>query len=411
MNGRVISVNRPFSLLIKPASADCNLRCHYCFYQDRAGLYPGTHSHRMSDEVLERVISSYMSTEQPQFAFGWQGGEPTLMGAAFFRRVTELQQRYGHPGSVVANGLQTNATLLDDELCETLAEYKFLVGVSLDGPEEIHDRYRLTPDGRGSHTRVLQGIEVLRRHGVEFNVLTLVTGANQERGAEIYRYLRDLGVDYHQYIPCVEFDGRGEITPFSVTPEAWGRFLCGLFEEWYPRDVGRVSIRLFDALISRLTCGHYELCHMGGDCRRYFVVEHNGDIYPCDFFVRPELRLGNIRERDWDFLLESPIHAAFSHMKTAWPQKCKGCEYLSLCSADCLKHRGQNGDEPANSSWLCDGWRYFYRRTLPRFRELTSLLRKERGLPVVNPREPGRNEPCFCGSGKKYKRCHAITGQ
>ena len=141
------------------------------------------------------------------------------------------------------------------------------------------------------------------------------------------------------------------------------------------------------------------------------MVEHNGDIYPCDFFVRPELCLGNIRERDWDFLLESPIHAAFSSLKTAWPQKCKGCEYLSLCSADCLKHRGQNGDEPANSSWLCDGWRYFYRRTLPRFRELTSLLRKERGLPVVNPREPGRNEPCFCGSGKKYKRCHAITGQ
>lgn len=398
---------RPFSLLVKPASADCNLRCDYCFYLDRAALYPGTAAHRMSDEVLRRVISSYLATEQPQYAFGWQGGEPALMGAAFFRRAAELQQRYGRPGAVVANGLQTNATLLDDELCAVLAQYRFLAGVSLDGPQEIHDLHRKASGGQGSHAMVLRGMEVLRRHGVEFNVLTLVTAANEARAAEVYHYLRELGVFYHQYIPCVESDAAGAPAPFSVSPQGWGGFLCGLFEAWYPRDVGRVSVRLFDAVVNRLAFGRYDLCHMGGDCRRYFVVEHNGDVYPCDFFVRPELRLGNIMERDWDFFLASPIHAAFSGVKTAWPADCQACEYLSLCSADCPKHRPAGGSTALQPSRLCEGWRAFYAHALPRLAELAGRLRRARGLPAAPPREPGRNDLCYCGSGRKYKRCHA----
>ena len=190
--------NRPFSLLIKPASADCNQRCAYCFYLDRASLYPDASRHRMTDDVLERLISSYLATDQPTYVFGWQGGEPALMGLDFFRRVTALQSKYGRNGSVVANGLQTNATLLEDEFCAHLGKFNFLVGVSLDGPADVHDRYRKYGDGRGTHADVLRGLETLRRHEVEFNILTLVSAANVKRGAEIYRYLRDLGVAYHQ---------------------------------------------------------------------------------------------------------------------------------------------------------------------------------------------------------------------
>ena len=197
---------RPFSLLIKPASADCNLRCPYCFYAGKQVLYPSTSPRLMSREGLDRLVSSYMATEQPQYVFGWQGGEPTLLGVGFFREVTALQQRYGRPGAVVSNGLQTNATLIDDALAAHLREYNFLVGVSLDGPAEVHDFYRRDAAGGGSHAAVRAGVARLRQHQVEYNALTLVTPANVGRAAEIFNYLADEGFFYQQYIPCVEFD-------------------------------------------------------------------------------------------------------------------------------------------------------------------------------------------------------------
>ncbi|MGE5599596.1 MAG: anaerobic sulfatase maturase, partial [Bacteroidota bacterium] len=394
------TANRPFSLLLKPAAADCNLRCQYCFYLGRAGLYPETIRHRMTDAVLERVVSSYMATVQPRYAFGWQGGEPTLMGAAFFRRAAALQAKYGRRGSVVANGLQTNATLLDDELCAVMAEYNFLAGVSLDGPPDIHDHYRRTIDGKGTYAATLQGMNALRRHGVEFNVLTLVTAVNQERGAEVYRHLRDLGLNHHQYIPCVEWQANGVPAAFSVSPAGWGRFLLDVFEEWYARDVGRVSVRLFDALLVFLAFGVYELCHLGGDCRRYFVIEHNGDVYPCDFFVARERLLGNIMDHDWDFFLQSTDHAGFSRLKTEWPEPCRECDFLAVCSGDCLKHRLFPGSGAGSPSRLCEGWRFFFQRALPRLEDLAARLRNDRGLPARAFRRPGRNEPCFCGSGR-----------
>lgn len=392
--------NRPFSLLIKPAGADCNLRCGYCFYRDRASLYPETTRHRMPEEVLTRVISSYLATDQLQYAFGWQGGEPTLMGTEFFRRVTDLQQRHGRPGSLVANGLQTNALLLDDGFCAHLAKYNFLVGVSLDGPAEIHDTYRRTADGRGTHALVLQSLEALRRRKAEFNILTLVTAANAGRGGEVYRYLRDRGFLYHQYIPCVESGENGLPLPCAVDGEAWGEFLIAVFDEWSKSDARRVSVRLFDSILAYLAGGRHNVCHMGGDCRQYFVVEYNGDVYPCDFFVRPGLKLGNIMEDDWDYFLASPVRAAFSLAKTDWPQACRGCEYLAFCSADCQKHRLGG---PGSVSALCAGWRAFYAHALPCLTELARSIKKSGAL---GPPVPGRNDPCFCGSGRKFKKCH-----
>ena len=403
----------PFSLLVKPAGADCNLRCAYCFYLGKAALYPESTRHRMSDAVLERLISSYMATAQPQYAFGWQGGEPTLMGVDFFHRVTELQKKYGKPGAVVANGLQTNGTLLDDSFAAHLAAYHFLLGVSVDGPPELHDPHRVTADGRPTQAKVAEGIACLRKHGVEFNILTLVNALNSRHPETVYRYLTGQEHLYHQYIPCVEFDAAGKPLPFSVGPEAWGAFLCTLFDLWYPADTRRVSIRLFDSVLFKLVEGVANVCHMGRDCRQYFLVEHNGDVYPCDFFAEPDLKLGNIMEQSWDELLAMPVYRDFGLCKSTWNPACEACPWVDLCAGDCLKHRYAGSRDPRRLSHLCAGWKKFYAHTQARFQKLAEQVRRERRLQnaafeMAIPGKTGavgRNAPCPCGSGKKFKFC------
>ena len=367
---------KDFSLLLKPAGADCNLRCGYCFYLKKGALYPAECRHRMSDEVLDRVISRFMRVEQPQHSFAWQGGEPTLMGLDFFKRVTDLQRLHGRQGAVVANGLQTNGTLIDDDWARHFAEYRFLLGVSLDGPESIHDTYRKHADGRGSHRDVLKGIEALKRNRVEFNILTLVSQANVKRPAEVYRYLVDQGFLHHQYIECVEFDARGEALPFSVSAEQWGEFLCAIFDVWYASDTRRVSVRLFDSILMRLVDGVANVCTMGKDCRKYLVVEHNGDIYPCDFFVEPDLKLGNVMSDDWATLWSQDRFAAFGAAKAAWNAGCASCAYLSLCGGDCQRHRYAAGRDPRALSALCTGWKLFFDHTLERFQHLATGIRR-----------------------------------
>lgn len=403
---------RPFSLLVKPASADCNLECTYCFYLDRNKLYPGHHRHQMSSEVLERTISTYMATDQPQYTFGWQGGEPTLMGRAFFKKVTELQERYGRRGASVTNGLQTNGTLMSDELAAHLSAYNFLVGISIDGPAELHNRYRLKAGGhRGTHADVIRGLELLRKHHVEFNVLTLISAANVEHPKEVYRYLRDdLGISFHQYIPCVEFDQEGNLLPFAVTGEQWGSFLNGIFDEWAGEDVRKVSVRNFDAVISMMIENQPTVCTLGRDCRQYFVVEFNGDVYPCDFFVEEGRRLGNVTTDNWYDLWRSPLYREFGAQKRRWNPECESCPYLKYCAGDCPKHRvAQAGAGPAAStdglprmavpaaepeagtvSRLCAGWKAFYAHSLPDFENLAADVWSERsrtmlGLSVHRP--------------------------
>ncbi len=370
---------KQFSLLIKPASADCNLHCAYCFYLDRSALYPETKCHRMPDKVLAKMISSYMKTEQKQYAFGWQGGEPTLMGVDFFRRATELQQKYGKNGALVANGLQTNATLIDREFAKHLAKYKFLVGVSLDGPENIHNRYRITANGHGSYADVLRGIKHLKQNNVEFNILTLVTSANVKKAKEVYRFLCDMGFFYHQYIPCVEFDNKGHPMPFSISGEEWGDFLCGIFDEWIKRDMRKVSVRLFDSILTLIVDGVYNVCRMGDNCCQYFVVEHNGDIYPCDFFVESKKKLGNIMNDSWEELQTSPKYIEFGKKKALWNKGCDRCEYLKYCSGDCLKHRLYKRDNSKDLSWLCKGWKQLFNHVLPELKKIASSIKRERG--------------------------------
>jgi uncharacterized protein len=406
----------PFTLLVKPASADCNLHCEYCFYLKKHHLYPETKRHRMSDEVLKQLIKSYMATPQPMYSIGWQGGEPTLMGVEFFTTVVEYQQQYGHRGAVVGNGLQTNATLITDEMARLFGEYHFLLGCSLDGPAEIHNRYRRNIDGKPSHADVLRGLETLKRHNVEFNILVLVSQANVDKAREIYRYLVELGYFYHQYIPCVEFTEQGELLPFAITGKEWGEFLCELFDEWYPKDTTAVSIRHFDSILVKLVDGVSNVCVMGDNCCQYLVVEHNGDIYPCDFFVEPSLKIGNIMDTSWEEALNSPIYHQFGAMKAQWNEVCNTCDFLELCGGDCLKHRIYAGNPPQTLGWLCVGWNRFLRYTRKRFEKLADRVRRQRLREQQRYRPPGpqpkpqaasvgRNAPCPCGSGKKYKKC------
>jgi len=416
-----ITINNPFSLLIKPASGDCNLNCTYCFYLDKASLYPHTKVHRMSSKTLENLIAGYMRTTQPQYTFGWQGGEPTLMGVDFFKSVIQLQQKYGRTGDFVANGLQTNGLLIDDALAAHLAEYHFLVGVSLDGPPEIHNTYRMTRTGQPTHHKVLNGIKCLGKHGVEFNILTLVHSGNVMHPGDVYDYLVDNDFYFHQYIPCVEWDDAGNPAPYALAGKDWGYFLCGIFDRWLQRKHTRkVSVRHFDSILEYLVYGSQNVCVMGTNCNSYFLVEHNGDVYPCDFFAEPELKIGNIQTHDWHSMQTSSVFRDFGLLKRQYHTGCRTCEFLTLCQGDCTKHRYGTESSPTALSWLCEGWKIFYRHSMDTFTHIAQEIKKEqlqmkqqqmrhtggdRPSGTDTMRKIGRNAPCPCGSGKKYKRC------
>jgi uncharacterized protein len=371
-------MNKTFSLLIKPASADCNLRCDYFFYLDRAGLYPETRVHRMTDNVLARLIATYMATGQAQYVFGWQGGEPLLMGIDFYRRVVELQSRCGRAGAMVANGIQTNATLITDELAALFAKYRFLVGVSLDGPEAVHDAYRRNGNGAGSYAAVMRGIDRLKQHGVEFNILTLVTRANAQRARETYQFLREQGFLHHQYIPCVELDETGNLQPYAVGADEWGQFLVDIYDAWIRNDAHTVSIRLFDSIVVKLVEGRATICHMEPDCCQYLVVEHNGDVYPCDFFVANQWKLGNINGHSWDQIRSAPLYLRFGGQKSDLAAECAECKWRTLCAGDCLKHRQADGQGARNISRLCEGWKRFFAHSFDGFQRLAEAVKSER---------------------------------
>ena len=316
----------------------------------------------------------------------------------------------------MANGLQTNATLIDDPMADHFKKYRFLLGCSLDGPAKIHNQYRKTTGGQPTHSRVLTGIETLERHQVEFNILVLVSQSNVRHARDVYQYLVDKGFLYHQYIPCVEFDDDGKLQPFAITGEEWGEFLCELFDTWYPRDVYTVSIRHLDSLLLKMVDNQISTCNLGDNCCQYFVVEHNGDIYPCDFFVDPKLRLGNVLESTWEEVQSSPIYVEFGAQKTDWNPACSTCDVLDLCRGDCLKHRICSDRPPENLSWLCKGNKQFLhhaRSTLDklandiRFQRLADTDLKRRESVRNNPKyaNVGRNDLCPCGSGKKFKKC------
>lgn len=296
------------------------------------------------------------------------------MGINFYQGAVNLQEKYGKAGSWVSNGIQTNGILINEEFARFFQKYSFLVGVSLDGPQYIHDSYRRYRNGIGSYKDVIKGIGCLKKNNVEFNILTLVNKINVSKGKEVYRFLCDSDFFYHQYIECVEFDERGNSLPYSISGEEWGEFLCEIYDEWITSGVHNVSIRLFDSILAYLVENQYNICHMGQKCNQYFVVESNGDVYPCDFFVEKDLKIGNIAKGSWSDFQKSPTYTSFARQKDEWNGKCVRCKYNFLCSGDCLKNRFYIKKDPRQLSWLCKGWKIFFNHALPGFREIVKEI-------------------------------------
>jgi uncharacterized protein len=365
---------KTFQLLVKPVAADCNSRCTYCFYRRTEAIYPEPARRRMSLEIAERMIREFLELRQPETVFSWQGGEPTLAGLDFYKEAVRLEQSCGRSGQVVGNALQTNGLRIGRDWAEFLAEYQFLVGLSLDGPAEIHNTYRRDAGGRGNFDQVMAAVEALRGAGAAFNILAVVSKANVERPAEVYRFFRRHGFHYLQFVPCLERDASGQgLAPFSITPEAYGRFLCVLWDLWIKDGFPEVSIRDFDSYLARRLQGKANLCTFQSACGQYLVIEHNGDVYPCDFYVQPDLKLGRLGDRPLAEFLRLEKARAFARAKNPRAPECGRCPWRSHCHGGCQKDRLLPNGSPAACSRFCPAYQAFFahaEKNLARLRRL-----------------------------------------
>jgi uncharacterized protein len=451
-------------VMSKPIGPICNLDCEYCYYLHKEDLYPGTKSWRMSEPTLQTYIRQYIEAQPPaaaEITFAWQGGEPTLLGVEFFQRVVEVQQQFAPPDKKIVNTLQTNGVLLDDVWAAFFREHNFLIGLSIDGPADLHDRYRYDKKGQATFEAVLRALNLLKRHEVDFNALVVVNRHNGDHGRRVYTYLRDNGVRYLQFIPLVERAGVGAheeeprfaghfkcpakpgfahlVSSRSVLPEQFGRFLLEVFDEWVKRDVGTVFVQIFDQALSAWLGMEPSLCVFRKTCGRAMAIEHNGDLYSCDHFVEPEYRLGNIHELPIIEMAGSARQQAFGEAKeTTLPRYCRECEVRFACNGECPKNRfitTPDGDPGLN--YLCAGYRAFFNHIDPVMQRMAAELRAGRpaagvmaqlkagrrasraqrtatpaasqvsaaGQAKIPRRSPGRNDPCPCGSGRKFKKC------
>jgi uncharacterized protein len=365
------------SLLIKPASAVCNLDCEYCFYLDRdADPYKALPARRMTDETLERLVDTYLFYSYPNSTFAFQGGEPTLAGLPFFEKLVEFQKQYGRDGQSVSNALQTNGTLLDKNWCDLFKSYDWLIGLSLDGPEEINDKYRFNKEGRGTWKRVMQSLELMKKERVEFNVLCVLNSANVEKPRELYKFYRALGIDNLQFIPLAEFDGAGNPLPYTISAEQYGRFLCEIFELWWP-DRRKVRVRFFDNTAEALAGQKPGTCTMHETCDSYVVVEYNGDVYPCDFFVEGSWKLGNVTLDSWSEIARRTRRYSFAAKKTLAHPECQVCEYQSICHGGCPKFRHGPHGRFEELDYFCAAYKMVFARTVGPLRaEVEKLLQK-----------------------------------
>ena len=367
---------QPFTLLIKPSGSDCNIDCRYCFYKDRHSEF-GHGKQRMSEEVLEKLVGDYMRQGFPVSGFAWQGGEPTLMGVDFFRRAVELQKKYGSPGQQVSNTLQTNGVLLDYDWCRFFCDNKFLLGISIDGPKEFHDRYRLDHSGKGTFDRVIRGIETCRKHKVQFSALVLLNNNNVQQPDALFEFCIENELTYLQFIPCVETDpATGGQAEFSITPRQYGDFLCRLFDLWYNYGPEKLNIREFDSLITHYVMGRHTICTYSKQCAGFVVIEHTGDAFCCEFFVEPQWRLGNILETPLEKLAADSKKRIFARDKEKLCNKCLVCRHLDICRGGCVKDRTRwNDGDDKRESYFCESYRQFFDYTLPRFMQIAAGIK------------------------------------
>lgn len=373
---------KPLYVMLKPAGAHCNLACKYCYYLEKNKLYPIAQRHLMSDEMLEQFTREYIEAQtMNQVLFTWHGGEPLLRSIDFYRKALSLQQKYAG-GRRIDNVIQTNGTLLTDEWCEFFAQNHWLVGISIDGPQPYHDHYRLTAAGKPSWQKVMQGIKLLKKHGVEWNAMAVVNAYNANHPLEFYRFFKENGCQFLQFTPIVERltrheDGRTlasladkneiPLSEASVTPEQWGNFLCAIFDEWVRKDVGKIFVEIFDCTLANWMSVSPGICAYSKECGHAGVMEHNGDVYSCDHFVFPEYKLGNIRDHSLIDMLYGEQQQEFSRLKhSSLPRQCRECDMEFACHGECPKNRfmkDKYGDSGLN--YLCPGYYHYYQHVAP----------------------------------------------
>lgn len=401
---------RQLGVMWKTVSEDCNLACDYCYYSTCGGK-PGK-INRIDSGLLDIFMKDYMKHTDGVAAFAWQGGEPLLAGLDFFEEVVALQAKYAPPRTVISNALQTNGTLLSDKWASFLKTYRFLVGVSLDGPEEMHNARRVDALGRGSFDRVMKGIGHLRRHGVDFNILTVIHKGNVNRAAELMAFYKEENFSHVQFIPCMDFRAQepGKAGEYEITAGEYGAFLSEAFDIWYNGGAPEVSVRFFDNMLSVYMNEQAELCIHRSACPDTLVLEQNGDAYPCDFFISEEWKLGNAGVHTLDEMLAHPAYREFKALKPCLPEPCRTCEWKALCHGGCPRNRDWSADRMSSKpDYFCAAYQEIYAYADDRMKALSGGLRLKQFQRNVDRylkgRTPGRNESCACGSGRKYKNC------
>lgn len=372
----------PLYLLAKPAGSRCNLACKYCYYLEKSLLFEKHSPQVMDDALLEKFIHDYIGAQTTQeVLFTWHGGEPLMRPLQFYKKAVALQRKYA-AGRRIDNCLQTNGTLLTDEWCRFFKEQEWLVGVSVDGTQEMHDAYRRAKGGGPSHHKVMQGIRLLQKHGVEWNALAVVNDFNADQPKEFYRFFKEIGCRFIQFTPiverllphadgrqlaAVEEEGTGGMMPFSVSPEQWGDFLIGIFDEWVKEDVGEYFVQLFDATLANWMGVQPGICTLARTCGHAGAIEWNGDVFACDHFVFPQYRLGNLREKSLVEMMYSPQQREFGRAKqTALPRQCRECRWLFACNGECPKNRfARTADGEKGLNFLCNGYRRFFEHVAP----------------------------------------------
>jgi len=411
--------SREFQVFAKPIGSICNLDCHYCYYLNKKYLYPKVESFRMSDDILEEYIIQHIdASPETVIRFSWHGGEPTVLGLDYFRKIVALQRKHQPPNRRIANGMQTNGILLDEDWCRFLAEEDFAVGLSLDGPQEMHDRYRVTKDKKPSYEQTMRGYKLLQQHRVYTDILCVVNAHNVRHPTEVYCFFKQIKAPYVTFLPMVEpqADAKGGVSHITVPAEAWGVFLCTIFDEWRDRDIGQIKVQIFEEAARTAFNQEHSLCIFRPTCGDIPVVEHNGDFYSCDHFVDAEHRLGNIKETPLVELLESPAQRAFGNAKLeTLPRYCQDCEVRAMCNGECPKNRFlKTPDGEAGLNYLCAGYKRFFAHCQPFVSEVAAQWGRQSLDQQMPPEQaagtrksirPGRNDPCPCGSGLKYKKC------
>lgn len=401
--------------MIKPVCSTCNLDCIYCYYKTKSRELYGTDTAlKMSADLLEDFTVQYLRAMPEACAFNWQGGEPLITGLDFFQKAVQLQKKHACPNQLIKNNIQTNGTLLNEEWCRFFRENDFLVGVSIDGPETLHNRFRRDTAGQGTFPAAWTGLELLRKNNVEFNVLVTLNSENASKGREIYRFLVNRGVKYLQFIPILERNPDGSITDFSCSPRQLENFLGEVFACWKERDIGKISVRFIDDLLHYLFSGMAPICCNSRECANAFVLEWNGDLFACDHFVFKDWLIGNIKNNSLVELIDNSTVKKFTKLKTDLPEECRRCDYLQYCNGGCPKHHVPIGTDPGRVNYFCPAYKTFFAAALDELKHIVKVSRLENaakgkpsghGQSYIPEGKTGRNDPCPCGSGRKHKLC------